>query len=93
MQAGAEGLKSSHGSVLSPYDVMCHASVTRENSPRFLTINADHAITIDVSGLQEGGGLSVGQSSGGGGEVLQEKPEERKSREEPLSARRPGGQK
>jgi len=68
-------------------------SYSRESSPRFLTINADHAITINVSGLQEGGGLSVGQSSGTGAEVLQEKPEERKSREEPLSARRPGGQK
>lgn len=41
-----------------------------------LTINSDLAITIRVTGLEKSLGLSVGQSSGRGAEVLQEQPGE-----------------
>lgn len=41
-----------------------------------LTVNSDLAVTIRVTGLEESLGLSVGQSSGRGAEVLQEQPGE-----------------
>lgn len=41
-----------------------------------LTINSDLAVTVSVTGLEESLGLSVGQSSGRGAEVLQEQPGE-----------------
>lgn len=37
-----------------------------------LTINSDLAVTISVTGLEKSLGLSIGQSSGRGAEVLQE---------------------
>lgn len=47
----------------------------------FLTINSDLAVTIGVTGLEEHLGLSIGQSSGTGREVLQEQPGESDQRE------------
>lgn len=47
----------------------------------FLTINSDLAVTIRVTGLKKRFGLSVGQSSGTGREVLQEQPGEDDQRE------------
>lgn len=40
------------------------------------TLTADLAIAVGVTGLQESGGLGVGQSAGTGLEILQEKPSE-----------------
>lgn len=37
-----------------------------------LTINSDLAVTISVTGLEKSLGLSIGQSSSRGAEVLQE---------------------
>ncbi len=47
----------------------------------FLTINSDLAITIRVTGLEKRFGLSIGQNSGTGREVLQEQPEVEEHRE------------
>lgn len=41
-----------------------------------LTINTNLAITISVTSLEERLGLGIGQSSGGGTEILQEQPGE-----------------
>lgn len=43
------------------------------------TLSADLAVAVGVTGLQEGGGLGVGQCAGTGLEILQEKPSEEKN--------------
>lgn len=44
------------------------------------TLIADLAVAVGVTGLQESGGLGVGQCAGTGLEILQEKPSEEKHR-------------
>lgn len=46
-----------------------------------LTINSNLAVAIRVTGLEKSTGLSGGQSSGSGREVLQEQPGEDDQRE------------
>lgn len=41
-----------------------------------VTLRADLAVAVGVTGLQESGGLGVGQCAGSGLEILQEKPSE-----------------
>lgn len=57
-------------------DKVCGCACGKKQQQKKLTINSDLAVAINVTGLEELLGLSVGQSSGRGGEGLQEQPEE-----------------
>lgn len=46
-----------------------------------VTLRADLAVAVGVTGLQESGGLGVGQCAGSGLEILQEKPSENNNNE------------
>lgn len=67
--------------ILKPLNLVPVLNSSCGKNRQFLTINSDLAVTIRVTGLEKRLGLSIGQSSGTGREVLQEQPGEDDHRE------------